>query len=70
MGQVENLNRYFNGIDSVSEDELKRRLDALEREIRGSWEKHKRHHAIHHGEDIQDNGFRMVLLWLLREGII
>ena len=69
MGKVEELNRYFNGVDSLSEDELKRRLDALECDIRESWGSYKRYQWNMHGQKVEDNGLRMVLLWLLRQGL-
>lgn len=70
MGHVEQLNRYFESTESVSEDELRDQLRTLERNIRESWEKHKQHHAIMHGTEIKDNGLEMVLLWMLRGGLI
>ena len=70
MGEVERLYKYFEGGDSVSEDDLKRRLEVVERDIRESWGSYKRYQWNMHGQKVEDNGLRMVLLWLLRRGII
>ena len=70
MGHVEQLDRYFKGAESVSEDQLKERLQILERDVRRSWETYKNYQEIMHGERVQDNGLRMVLLWMLRKGIL
>ncbi len=62
MGHVEQLNRYFESTESVSEDELRDQLRTLERNIREIWEKHKKPHAIMHRTEIKGNGLEMVLL--------
>ena len=76
MGELKRITEDFdqrrgqNAEVHLSEDDLRRRMEVLERDIRESWESHKRHHRIMHGVEIQDNGLRMVLLWLLRRGIL
>ena len=70
MGNLEQLQRYFEGGESLSEDQLKDRLETLEQDIRRSWDSYKRHQWYMHGVEVRDSALRMALLYLIRKGIL
>ena len=70
MGNIEKLHNYFEGGESLSEDQLKNNLDTIERDIRRSWDNYKRYQWNMHGVEVRDSSLSMLLLWLIRKKII
>lgn len=68
MGELEVFQRKINR--TLSEEDVKVRLEELKREIRQDWESYKRYHSIMHDNRIKDNGLSMVLVYLLKRGIL
>jgi len=69
MGNVERLDEYFNDQDPLSDGEVSQRLDDIKQEIRRDWESYRRSRLCLHGEEVKDNGFDMLLVYLIRKGI-
>ena len=68
MGNVERLDKYFNSQDPLSDEEVSQRLDEIKQEIRRDWESYKRSRLCLHGEEVKDNGFDMVIVFLIKRG--
>ena len=68
MGELEVFQRKING--TLSEEEIKVRLEELKRDIRQDWESYKRYHSIMHDNTIKDNGLSMVLVYLIKKGVL
>ena len=75
MGEVERLTDYFdkgNKKDLLGRDDaeaITKRLPEVEQEIRQTWERYKTHMLIRHGIRLEDNGLRMILVWLMSKGV-
>ena len=71
MGEVEQLNNYFNREPKLIRGyTLSRRLDEVKREIQQGWQEYKRSRAILHGEATTDDKLDMLLIYLIKKGLL
>jgi len=69
MGELEQLHKYFNDQDpSISDREVSQSLDDIMQEIRRDWKSYKLSRLMLHGEEVRDNGFEMLLVYLIKQG--